>query len=80
LVSSCWIARLKRTEYGRWGRRRGLQDCAVWAFRDAETATEFKAHLEWVLGLSEKRAIAELKKRLSHVSMTSDTEESGCKA
>lgn len=56
-----WVTeRLRRTDYGRWGRRRDMRDYAVWAFRDAETAAEFRRHLEWVMSMTEKQAITEL--------------------
>ena len=60
LIENWVTARLKWTDYGRWGRRREMKDYAVWAFRDAETAAAFKVHLEWVMGLSEKQATSEL--------------------
>lgn len=56
LIENWVTARLKWTDYGRWGRRREMKDFAVWAFRDAQTAEAFKAHVEWVMGRSEKQA------------------------
>lgn len=60
LIENWVTARLRRSDYGRWGRRREMKDYAVWAFRDEETAAAFKAHLEWVMSLSEKQAVKEL--------------------
>lgn len=60
LIENWVTARFRWTDYGRWGKRHGMQDYAVWAFRDAETAAAFKAHLDWVMSLSEKQAIKKL--------------------
>jgi hypothetical protein len=58
LIENWVTARLNRTDYGRWGRRRDMQDYAVWAFRDAETAVAFRRHLEWVMSLTDQQAIS----------------------
>jgi hypothetical protein len=36
------LTRVPRKDFGRWGRWRNGQDIAVWAFRDAATASAFE--------------------------------------
>jgi hypothetical protein len=65
LIEAWIIDNVPRHRYARWGRRRDMQDFAVWAFTDQHTAAAFRIHVDRVMKLSDRQATKEAAKQRS---------------